>query len=80
MEYAPAAGTDYDGSMVPAEWYGWLHHKADETPEQVRGGGGAGDVHSVVPTCCPCFIQPVRSVTGPTCQFAIVTGASGLSK
>ena len=47
VEYAPAVGTDYDGSMVPAEWYGWLHYKADETPIQVsevpdlhRGGGG----------------------------------------
>ena len=39
-------GTDYDGSMVPAEWYGWLHHKSDETPVQVCvgcvDGGGVG--------------------------------------
>ena len=40
VEYAPAVGTDYDGSMVPAEWYGWLHHKADETPDQVSGHCG----------------------------------------
>ena len=23
---------DYDASMVPAEWYGWLHYKTDKTP------------------------------------------------
>ncbi|KAF0306968.1 putative NADH dehydrogenase [ubiquinone] 1 alpha subcomplex subunit 12 [Amphibalanus amphitrite] len=34
VEYAPAVGTDYDGSMVPAEWFGWLHYKTDETPIQ----------------------------------------------
>ena len=27
-------GTDYDGSMIPAEWYGWMHHKTDFTPIQ----------------------------------------------
>ncbi|XP_037081403.1 LOW QUALITY PROTEIN: probable NADH dehydrogenase [ubiquinone] 1 alpha subcomplex subunit 12, partial [Pollicipes pollicipes] len=32
VEYAPAVGTDYDGSMVPPEWFGWLHHKTDEPP------------------------------------------------
>ena len=23
---------DYDGSQVPAEWYGWLHYKTDVPP------------------------------------------------
>ena len=23
---------DYDATMVPAEWYGWLHYKTDKTP------------------------------------------------
>lgn len=23
---------DYDGSQVPAEWYGWLHYKTDLPP------------------------------------------------
>ncbi|CAL4088208.1 unnamed protein product, partial [Meganyctiphanes norvegica] len=32
VEYAPAVGMDYEGSMVPAEWYGWLHYKVDEPP------------------------------------------------
>merc|ERR1712198_559208 len=32
VEYVPAVGTDYDGSMVPAEWFGWLHNKVDEPP------------------------------------------------
>ena len=26
---------DYDGSMIPAEWYGWMHHKVDEPPTVV---------------------------------------------
>ncbi|XP_045108038.1 NADH dehydrogenase [ubiquinone] 1 alpha subcomplex subunit 12-like [Portunus trituberculatus] len=33
--YSPSVGTDYDGSMVPAEWYGWLHHKTDQPPTKV---------------------------------------------
>eukprot|EP00088_Acartia_fossae_P049132 TRINITY_DN5391_c0_g1_i3.p1 TRINITY_DN5391_c0_g1~~TRINITY_DN5391_c0_g1_i3.p1 ORF type:complete len:143 (+),score=37.06 TRINITY_DN5391_c0_g1_i3:38-466(+) len=23
---------NYDGSMVPAEWFGWLHYKTDKNP------------------------------------------------
>jgi len=23
---------DYDGSMIPAEWFGWMHHKTDIPP------------------------------------------------
>ncbi|ROT79204.1 NADH dehydrogenase [ubiquinone] 1 alpha subcomplex subunit 12 [Penaeus vannamei] len=30
--YHPSVGTDYDGSMIPAEWFGWLHHKTDKPP------------------------------------------------
>jgi NADH dehydrogenase (ubiquinone) 1 alpha subcomplex subunit 12 len=30
--YNPKYNVDYDGSMVPAEWYGWLHYKTDKTP------------------------------------------------
>lgn len=26
---------DYDGSQVPAEWYGWLHYKTDLPPTVV---------------------------------------------
>lgn len=25
-------GFNYDGSQVPAEWFGWLHHKTDYKP------------------------------------------------
>ncbi|XP_017785144.1 PREDICTED: probable NADH dehydrogenase [ubiquinone] 1 alpha subcomplex subunit 12 [Nicrophorus vespilloides] len=32
VEYAPKYGMDYDGSQVPAEWYGWLHYKTDLLP------------------------------------------------
>ena len=35
--YNPKHNVDYDGSMVPAEWFGWLHYKTDKTPiEQVN--------------------------------------------
>ena len=27
VEYAPHFNWDYDGSQIPAEWYGWLHNK-----------------------------------------------------
>jgi len=30
--YNPKHGVDYDASMVPATWYGWLHYKTDKTP------------------------------------------------
>jgi NADH:ubiquinone oxidoreductase subunit len=30
--YNPKYNVDYDGSMVPAEWFGWLHYKTDKTP------------------------------------------------
>jgi len=23
---------DYDASMIPAEWFGWMHHKVDQPP------------------------------------------------
>lgn len=25
-------GLEYDGSQVPAEWFGWLHYKTDLPP------------------------------------------------
>lgn len=34
IEYAPKYGLEYDGSQVPAEWYGWLHYKTDLVPDQ----------------------------------------------
>lgn len=27
VEYATHYGMDYDGSQIPAEWYGWMHYK-----------------------------------------------------
>lgn len=27
-------GLDYDGSQVPADWYGWLHYKTDLIPTE----------------------------------------------
>ncbi|KAL0117475.1 hypothetical protein PUN28_010356 [Cardiocondyla obscurior] len=30
--YADRVGLNYDGSQVPAEWFGWLHYKTDLPP------------------------------------------------
>jgi NADH:ubiquinone oxidoreductase subunit len=35
--YNPKYNVDYDGSMVPAEWFGWLHYKTDKTPLEKVG-------------------------------------------
>ena len=32
VEYNPKHNLEYDGSMVPAEWFGWLHYKTDLPP------------------------------------------------
>ncbi|CAL8097419.1 unnamed protein product [Orchesella dallaii] len=32
VEYNPKHNLEYDGSMVPAEWFGWLHYKTDSPP------------------------------------------------
>ncbi|KAK7101389.1 probable NADH dehydrogenase [ubiquinone] 1 alpha subcomplex subunit 12 [Littorina saxatilis] len=32
--YSDAAGHDYDGSQVPAEWHRWLSYISDETPDK----------------------------------------------
>jgi NADH:ubiquinone oxidoreductase subunit len=32
VEYAAKVGVEYDGSQVPAEWFGWLHYKTDDPP------------------------------------------------
>nr|CAH7723393.1 unnamed protein product [Callosobruchus chinensis] len=34
VEYADYYGMNYDGSQVPAEWFGWLHYKTDLTPDK----------------------------------------------
>lgn len=30
--YSELKGLSYDGSQVPAEWFGWLHYKTDLLP------------------------------------------------
>ncbi|KAL1132503.1 hypothetical protein AAG570_010458 [Ranatra chinensis] len=37
VEYADHYFLDYDGSQVPAEWFGWLHYKTDYLPHQDPG-------------------------------------------
>ncbi|XP_054289660.1 probable NADH dehydrogenase [ubiquinone] 1 alpha subcomplex subunit 12 [Macrosteles quadrilineatus] len=34
VEYADHYWMDYDGSQVPAEWFGWLHYKTDLLPHK----------------------------------------------
>ena len=34
VNYNKSVGTDYDGSMIPAEWFGWMHHKTDFPPTE----------------------------------------------
>ncbi|KAF2894823.1 hypothetical protein ILUMI_11346 [Ignelater luminosus] len=37
VEYAPQYRLEYDGSQVPAEWFGWLHYKTDLPPDKDPG-------------------------------------------
>ncbi|CAD7079685.1 unnamed protein product [Hermetia illucens] len=32
VEYTDHVNMDYDGSQIPAEWYGWMHYKTDLPP------------------------------------------------
>ena len=32
--YNEKVGVEYDGSMIPAEWFGWMHHKTDIPPTE----------------------------------------------
>ncbi|CAH2056274.1 unnamed protein product, partial [Iphiclides podalirius] len=34
VEYSDKFNMDYDGSQVPAEWFGWLHYKTDLPPHE----------------------------------------------
>lgn len=34
VEYAEHQRLDYDGSQIPAEWFGWLHYKTDNIPHK----------------------------------------------
>ena len=36
--YNPNVGVEYDGSMIPAEWFGWMHYKTDTPPTEVWKG------------------------------------------
>ena len=33
--YNKNTGVEYDGSMIPGEWFGWMHHKTDIPPTVV---------------------------------------------
>lgn len=32
--YKNILGLEYDGSQIPAEWYGWMHYKTDCLPHE----------------------------------------------
>lgn len=34
MRYNPNVNWDYDGSQIPAEWFGWMHYKTDLPPHR----------------------------------------------
>jgi len=34
VEYAPHIHMNYDGSQIPAEWFGWMHYKTDRIPTE----------------------------------------------
>ncbi|XP_020278163.1 probable NADH dehydrogenase [ubiquinone] 1 alpha subcomplex subunit 12 isoform X1 [Pseudomyrmex gracilis] len=34
VNYSEKVGLNYDGSQVPAEWFGWLHYKTDLPPHK----------------------------------------------
>lgn len=40
VEYSEHKNLEYDGSQIPAEWYGWMHYKVMMTC--------AGDDHSLI--------------------------------
>jgi len=42
VEYNPEYGLNYDASQIPAEWFGWLHHRTDLLPCQVGILGEVG--------------------------------------
>lgn len=34
VEYAPHFNLEYDGSQIPADWFGWMHYKTDLPPNR----------------------------------------------
>uniref|UniRef100_A0A336MVB2 NADH dehydrogenase [ubiquinone] 1 alpha subcomplex subunit 12 n=1 Tax=Culicoides sonorensis TaxID=179676 RepID=A0A336MVB2_CULSO len=34
VEYAPHFHMEYDGSQIPADWFGWMHYKTDLPPNR----------------------------------------------
>ncbi|XP_059090336.1 probable NADH dehydrogenase [ubiquinone] 1 alpha subcomplex subunit 12 [Tigriopus californicus] len=34
--YNETKGTNYDGSQIPAEWFGWMHYKTDFPPTEKK--------------------------------------------
>lgn len=34
VEYTEHKNLEYDGSQIPAEWFGWMHYKTDLPPNR----------------------------------------------
>ncbi|XP_053621477.1 probable NADH dehydrogenase [ubiquinone] 1 alpha subcomplex subunit 12 [Plodia interpunctella] len=34
VEYSDKYNMNYDGSQIPADWYGWMHYKTDLPPHK----------------------------------------------
>uniref|UniRef100_A0A0K8TTE2 NADH dehydrogenase [ubiquinone] 1 alpha subcomplex subunit 12 n=1 Tax=Tabanus bromius TaxID=304241 RepID=A0A0K8TTE2_TABBR len=34
VEFADHVNMDYDGSQIPADWFGWMHYKTDIPPNR----------------------------------------------
>ncbi|XP_059062610.1 probable NADH dehydrogenase [ubiquinone] 1 alpha subcomplex subunit 12 [Achroia grisella] len=34
VEFSDDYNMNYDGSQIPAEWFGWMHYKTDLPPQQ----------------------------------------------
>ncbi|XP_059488859.1 probable NADH dehydrogenase [ubiquinone] 1 alpha subcomplex subunit 12 [Neocloeon triangulifer] len=74
VDYNEKLALDYDGSQVPAEWFGWLHYKTDIPPnkdptrvkyawmadhtENLSGTSGAYMPYSTVPPKIQAWVPP----------------------
>lgn len=68
VEYADPR--NFDASMVPAEWHGWLHRTVDKTPTQARAPAPLKTVrvfaHSVHLPCPNAAWQVHSQIPAPT--------------
>ena len=63
VEYAPHFHLEYDGSQIPAEWFGWMHYKVSV---EVMNNSGTYDLIDLPfrPTFPRTWTAPVPSTSG----------------